>query len=471
MVEYTEENGDYRLYFTTITELNWKIIFQVSAEKILKPIRIMTIFYLMVSLITLGVIVCAIVITVNNNIHKPINELLKEFEKVGTNEYTTDIVSEVFMHGDEFSLLGKSFSDMKLKLKTHQMELYKQMKDIEYLSYCDQLTGLRNRRYADEMLKKLIEDKSFPISIIVADVNGLKLINDAFGHDKGDELLNNFATVLKYTNINKDYLCKTGGDEFMVYLPHTTEKEAKSFVDKINYDCNKKTIYGIPLTVALGVCTLENEGDCYENIIKAAEDDMYRNKIYTSLTGRQKTIDLILSTLYKKDLESKSHSKRVAKLSKMLATELGLSKEIEERVYKAGRFHDIGKMGISPMILNKETKLTNDEYKELKKHTEIGYRILKAVGNMSDIAEIVFSHHERWDGEGYPRNLKEDNISIEARILAIADCYDDMIVHRKYKKKMTKEEAKEELLKCGGTHFDSRFVKVFVENVVDKFEL
>ncbi len=470
VVEYLSDLGERRIYFTSIPELDWIIVFEVYIDDITRPIQLLTRFYFIVSIITLSVIVVAIVITVNRSIHKPINELIKEFDDVGRNEYSVDISDEFIMNNDEFGLLGQSFGNMKVKLKSHQSDLYKQMKEIEYLSYCDQLTGLRNRRYADQMLKKLIEDKAFPISIIVADLNGLKLINDAFGHNKGDELLNDFATVLMQTNINKDYLSKTGGDEFMVYLPYTQEAEGRRYIDKINAECKEKSINGIALTASLGICTLYKESDDFKEIIKTAEDDMYRNKIYGAASRRKNTVELIINTLHKKSIVEKNHSERVAIISEKFAKVLKFSTEEVERVRMAGLLHDIGKIGIIDEILNKEMKLTESEYIEMCKHPEIGYRILKAVGNMNDISEIVFAHHERWDGAGYPRQLKGEGIPVESRMVFIADAYDSMTTDRNYKAKISKDEAKVELIKNAGSQFDKELVEVFIDKVLIDIE-
>ncbi len=458
---------DYRLYFNTITELNWKIIFEVSVDEIISPVEAVTFFYFIISVVTIVGLIIAIIMTVDKNILNPIKRLLKEFEEVAKNDYTSEVSKDLLLENKEFKILAKSFEDMKKKLKSHEKELFNKMKDIEYLSYCDQLTGLRNRRYTEKLLERLIKEKEYPISIIVADLNGLKLINDAFGHDKGDELLNNFADVLRQLDIDEDYLSKTGGDEFMIYLPRKKEEDARELVKQINTYCKTKIINGIPLTASLGVCTLKDENDNHKEIIKLAENDMYRNKIYTAASRRKKSIDLIISTLHDKSEEEKEHSKRVSKISKKIGKALNFTEVEEEKLGMAGLLHDIGKIGIFDDFLNTQEKLTIEEYEEMTKHSEIGYRILKALGNMNDISEIIFAHHENWDGTGYPRQLKGEAIPIEARIIHLADAYDSMTKSRRYKELLTNEEAKKEILKYAGTQFDKDIVKVFVNKVMD----
>lgn len=342
-------------------------------------------------------------------------------------------------------------------------ELHNHMKDIEYLSYHDQLTGLRNRRYSDEILKRFEKDKSYPLSIVVADVNGLKLINDAFGHEKGDLLLNNFATVLKQSGINIDYIARVGGDEFTIYLPHTEKKEANILVSKMKNECKKKLINGIPLTVSFGVGTIHSENEYSTDVMKIAEDEMYQEKIYNAPERRQRTIDLIINELQKISPKEKQHMNQVAVYCDKLTAEIGLPAITQSKIHTAALLHDIGKIGVSGKILNKGSKLDREETEELRRHSEIGYRILKAAGNMNDIAEIVFAQHERIDGKGYPKRLFGDEIPLESRIIAIADAYEAMTGYRDYGKALSKEEAKAEILKNAGTQFDEELAKEFVK--------
>lgn len=347
-------------------------------------------------------------------------------------------------------------------------ELRNQLSRINYLSYHDQVTGLCNRRHYEELLAQSIENKEYPLSIIVSDVNGLKLINDSFGHDEGDKLLILFADVLKEIDVDNQLISRTGGDEFALILPKTDKKIAEKIVAEIEKRCSDKSIHGVQLSVALGVGTLLSEKESVSVILKLAEDEMYQHKLYESSSRRDNTIEIINSTLQAKNPREQLHSNRVSEYCEKIAKALGLPKAEQNKLKTAGLLHDIGKIGISEDVLNKPGRLSKEEYEEICKHPEIGYRILKASESMREIAESVFSHHERLDGLGYPRGIKAEEISLEARIIAIADSYDAMTSERSYRAGMHKDDAVAELIRCKGTQFEPSLVDLFITEVLDK---
>lgn len=203
-----------------------------------------------------------------------------------------------------------------------------------------------------------------------------------------------------------------------------------------------------------------------QTILKNTEDHMYRNKLSESWSMRSKTIQMLMNTLYEKNDREMIHSKRVQDICGLIAIELGFNLDTVKDLRMAGLMHDIGKIGINESILNKKDKLTHDEWKEIKKHPEIGYRILSSANEFSEIASYILEHHERWDGSGYPRGLQGEKITLYARIIAIADAYDAMTNSRPYRDHLSKEEAKNEILRCSGTQFDPGIVKIFVEKVM-----
>ncbi len=151
-------------------------------------------------------------------------------------------------------------------------------------------------------------------------------------------------------------------------------------------------------------------------------------------------------------------------ISEKLAQYAKMNRQKTQEIKTAGILHDIGKIIVPTEILSKKGRLTDQEFEEMRKHPEIGFRILKAARNMSDIAEIVLSHHERWDGKGYPRGISEKEIPLASRIIAIADSFDAMSNDRTYKNKISYPEAIEEIKRCSGTQFDPELVEIFVEN-------
>lgn len=352
-------------------------------------------------------------------------------------------------------LVFRDFSEKKQK-----------QEEIEFLSYHDQLTGLYNRRFYEEELIRLDVEKSLPLTIVMGDVNGLKLVNDSFGHVMGDQLLKKVAEVLKKSCRSCDIIARLGGDEFVIILPNTDDTGAEKIIKRIKELSLRENVAGINLSVSVGYDIKKNEYESIGDVFKSAEDQMYRNKLSVSSSMRSKTIDLIMSTLYEKNTREMLHSKRVGEICEAIALNLNFSKDDVNQIRIAGLMHDIGKIGVDENILNNPQKLNYDEWKEMKKHPEIGYRILSSVNEFSEIADYVLEHQEKWNGKGYPRGLKGQEISVQARIIAIADAYDAMTSERTYFKALSEEEAIHEIKRCADTQFDPAIAKLFVENIL-----
>jgi diguanylate cyclase (GGDEF)-like protein/PAS domain S-box-containing protein/putative nucleotidyltransferase with HDIG domain len=341
-------------------------------------------------------------------------------------------------------------------------------KHAMYLSYHDQLTGLYNRHYYEEELKNLDTQKNLPLSLIIADVNGLKLINDAFGHVAGDILLEKVASVFRAACSTQEVVSRVGGDEFVFLLPRKSKSEADKFVLKVKEEISKERIYDVELTVSFGLSTKTIISDDITLVYSKAEDNMYRSKLSEKTEIRNRTIAIILNSLYKKNNYERLHSKNVGNLCEKIATALFLGADEVHEIRTAGLMHDIGKIGISDFIINKNNNLNEAEYNEIKRHTETGYRILNSSNEFVDIAEYVLEHHERWDGKGYPRGLKSEEISLPARIISVADAFDVMTSERAYCNNRSESEAIAEIKCCAGTQFDPNIAKVFVESVLGK---
>jgi len=339
-------------------------------------------------------------------------------------------------------------------------------KKTEYLSYHDQLTGLYNRRFFEEELLRLNTLRNLPLGIIVADVNGLKLVNDAFGHQQGDRLLIETANVLRKSCRQDDILARLGGDEFIILSPNTSDLEIKSFVHRLEHLTSQIGIEDLVLSVAFGHSVKNSSNEPIESLIKNAEDQMYKNKLINHTSQRRKVIEGISATLHEKHPGEEDHSKRVSHYAIELGKALQLEDNILVNLQAASLLHDIGKIAIDYSIIEKEDELTEEEYVEVKKHSEIGYRILITSGSFSEIAEIVLSHHEKVDGTGYPRQLTRHQISIEARILCICDAFDAMTSYRPYRQSLSVDEAVEELIRGSGKQFDSDLVTVFIDKVI-----
>lgn len=347
----------------------------------------------------------------------------------------------------------------------------KQMEQkLEYLSYHDQLTGLYNRRFFEEELKRLNVPRNFPLTIIMADVNGLKLINDSFGHAVGDKLLKKVAEVMAKGCRADDIIARLGGDEFIILLPKTDEDQTEQIVKRIKAAALVEKIDSIDISVSFGWESKNNDQVEIQEVFKKAEDHMYKKKLFESPSMRGKTIKAIINTLHEKNKREEQHSHRVSELSKRMGKALGLNEAEVEELKTIGLLHDIGKIAIEENILNKAGKLTESEWEEIKRHPEIGYRILSTLNDMSEMAEYVLAHHERWDGMGYPKGLKGDEIPLQSRIIAIIEAYDAMTSERSYGSALSEESALEEILKNSGIQFDPKLVRIFIEKVLNKKE-
>ena len=352
-------------------------------------------------------------------------------------------------------LVFRDFSEKKQK-----------QEEILLLSYHDQLTGLYNRRFYEEELKRLDIKRNLPITIVMGDVNGLKLINDSFGHAIGDELLMKVAGVIKRGCRADDIVARLGGDEFVIVLPKTDAFEAEQIMKRIQSLLLKEKVEAIDISISFGYETKNNQEEKIQDIFKKAEDDMYRNKLFESPSMRGKTTNAIINTLYEKNKREEQHSHRVSLLCKSMGEALGFTEKQIQELKTVGLLHDIGKIAIDENILNKPGKLTEEEWKEIKRHPEVGYRILNTVNDMSDMSQYVLYHHERWDGKGYPKGLKGKEIPFMSRIISLADAYDAMTSERSYRNALPEEVAISELQKNAGSQFDPEMVRIFIEKVV-----
>ena len=338
-------------------------------------------------------------------------------------------------------------------------------KEILYLSYFDQLTGLHNRRFFEEELERIDHEDNWPLTLIMADVNGLKLTNDAFGHRTGNKLLRKIAGIIKNECRENDIAVRIGGDEFILLFPKTDSKEAEKIVRRLQDALGREKVNDLACSVSFGWDTKDNGEKDMRRVFIAAEDQMYRQKLRDSVNMKNETLNLIINTLFAKCEREEEHCQRVSRLCEEVGNAMCMSAVDITALKTAGFLHDIGKIGVSEARLSLQYVLEESEYADLKRHSEIGYQILRSVNEYAPLAEFVLYHHERFDGQGFPRGLKGNEIPIQAQIISIANYYDAVAYRNALAGNTDLREVIEDIRGNAGKRFGSEVVNVFLETV------
>lgn len=334
-------------------------------------------------------------------------------------------------------------------------------KKIKYVNSHDYLTELYNRHGYQEKLDQLDKDGKLPLSVIIGDVNGLKVVNDVFGHDRGDQLLQEIATILKSVTRKKDIVARWGGDEFGVILPTTTSKQVQKVIDRINEECQTSSFEPINPDIALGQATKEKSAEDLEEIINQAENRMYQNKLSCKKNRECRMLGSLEDNMLAQANELGVDLEESKQLALKLGRELDLSIDRLEKLSLLARFKDVGKLAIEEEILIRDDKcLTAKEQLKLQEHVEIGYRLAKNFQELTPIANCILFHHEQWNGEGYPQGLKEKNIPLLSRVIAVVDSYQSLA------KQVGLEVAREELKRLSADKLDPKLVDIFIKQVI-----
>lgn len=341
-----------------------------------------------------------------------------------------------------------------------------QREKIEHIMSHDSMTGLFNRWYMEKLLNRFDREPECRCALIMGDLNGLKLVNDAFGHYEGDRFIRKIASILQSSCSARDIVCRWGGDEFLILMPDAGAREAEQVIDRVMASCSAQSDETLQLSIALGYALKTDRGESIHEVLREAEQLTYRRKLMIEKSFRSSVINALLATLAAKSEETEEHAERLQHYCGRLGKLLSLSnKELDEMSLFA-MLHDIGKVGINDAILRKPGTLTEAEWLEMKKHPEIGFRIAQNNVDLAPISEYILSHHERWDGKGYPRGLCGEEIPILARVLAVVDAFDAMTNERIYSKPRSAQTAAQEILRCAGSQFDPKIAQMFVSEVL-----
>jgi diguanylate cyclase (GGDEF)-like protein/putative nucleotidyltransferase with HDIG domain len=350
----------------------------------------------------------------------------------------------------------------------------------------DALTGLLNRRGFEELFAVELERarrSGQSLTLIVGDLDSFKEINDRYGHQAGDRVLERLAQIVQTAKRRIDTAARIGGEEIAVLAPNTDQHAAYILAERLRREV-RDTFASEPfhLTISLGLANFPQHGHGAEDLVRAADQALYtakelgrdRSVVYSDEISERlleiqgsardehtSTVLALAEVIDIRDAGTAAHSQAVGSYAEALARELGLTDEEVERVRFGGMVHDVGKIGVPDSILRKPGWLEPDDWEHMRRHPEIGARILSGA-NLPDIGSWILAHHERPDGRGYPFGLAGEQIPLEARILAVADAYEAMTADRVYRSALPPEQAREELRRCAGSQFDAHIVDVFV---------
>ena len=404
-------------------------------------------------LCVIAIILVFDIIFINRYILRRLSKFTDFMKTVGETKDTKLIVN--IPGNDEFSKLADATNKMLSTINSANEE-------ILFLSYSDKLTGLKNRAYMEKILSELNKNEEENYYIIMGDLNGLKITNDALGHAEGDKLMIIVSNILKENCDSDDVISRWGGDEFVILVKNKGEVYVSDLIDKIKGKCENGAEFYFKISVAWGYAGSYEENSNTEAIMSLAEKRMYRNKLLEEKSARSATINSLLKTLHEKNSETEEHTMRIKNLSMKLGKRLGLTNEKLDELELLSSLHDIGKIGIPEHILMKPSKLTDEEWEIIKTHSDIGYRIASSTPELAHIANKILAHHEKYDGTGYPNKLQGEEIPLLSRIINVVDSFDVMTHKRVYKDAFDKEYVIGELKRCSGTQFDPYIVEEFL---------
>jgi diguanylate cyclase (GGDEF)-like protein/putative nucleotidyltransferase with HDIG domain len=356
----------------------------------------------------------------------------------------------------------------------------------------DPLTGLPNRVALHEMLDRELDrakPERRPVSLVVLDLDRFKRVNERLGLSTGDRTLRRLSSLLEENSRRMDFVTRSGGEEFAIVLPETGQHQAFLFAEEL-----LDRIRNLPvgpdanLSASAGVAVFPDHGGDLEGLTAAADRALHAAKalgrdravIYSpevtnvlgAMSGRRSveeqahvaTVLSLAEALDQRDSGTARHSQTVGSYCEMMAKELGFDEDHVERLRLAGILHDIGKIGVPDSILRKPNRLSPEEMDQMRRHPELGARVLSS-SELDDVRGWILAHHERPDGTGYPLGIPGEKIPIEASILSVGDAYEAMTSDRVYRPKMSHEQAREELLRFSGTQFEPSVVEALLRAI------
>ncbi|MCD7724549.1 MAG: HD domain-containing protein [Clostridiales bacterium] len=335
------------------------------------------------------------------------------------------------------------------------------MKNVEQER--DMLTQLPSKRSFYSRMEHLVKNQMYPITVAVCNANSIGLINDVYGWTKGNEMLRTAADLLRDNLPRSAVTARLEDGDMAAGFAEAEQEYAVRLFEQIGEQYREANDMGIITDLEYGIAVIRDDSKSVEEAVREASESMRTKKLMNESSQKSSQLDSLRQTLTESDYETEEHVERTREMATRLGRALKLSDAELGKLALLAVLHDIGKIAIPHSILLKPGKLTEEEWKVMKTHTEKGYRIASASKELQPIAEYILHHHERWDGKGYPGGLAGEEIPLLSRIITVVDSHDVMVHDRPYHKAMSHEEAVEELLRCSGSQFDPHIVTVFLQ--------
>lgn len=388
------------------------------------------------------------------------------FISIGIMILSLHLCLKTYKYHKESSKMNKNIAGKNLQIQELSGKLAKKTEAVRNVSVYDSLTGLYNRKFMESLLSRVNYDMLQPVSIIILDINGLEYLNSTNGYSAGDILLEKTSEILRKACIETDVIARSSSSEFTVLMTGTTETQAYGTVENIKRQF--ANIDNGELTLSAGIAQMTVKDGKILPVLQKARKSMILEKMLDNNSSSSSIISMLMETLSAFSRETVDHSRRLRMISIGFGKQLGLSPSEVSRLAVAAQLHDVGKIGIPDSILYKQESLQDLEWELIRRHSEIGYDIIKAIPFLDEVAMDVLQHHEHYNGRGYPNGLSGGNITINARIINIIDSFDIMTHKRVYAKTKTVEEALYDLKSKSGSQYDPYLVDEFTKKVTER---
>jgi diguanylate cyclase (GGDEF)-like protein len=418
-----------------------------------------------------GLLILAACVVLFNRVMRPIERVAEAAHRYGSGDFEARVQPAGVREIDE---LATAFNAMAGSLE-------KLTGGLKHAASTDGLTGLPNHRSLQEELDRQIAqagETGAPLAVMMMDIDGFKRFNDIYGHPSGDEVLRRVGNVLREATRAGDTIGRYGGDEFLAILPNTTRDAGVGQAGRILDAFAGQTVEATPISLSIGLAVSPEDARSKAGLLQSADASLYEAKrvrgnavrVASQRIGEvveyQETPMAILDALVRNIDSGQAYTSANSRQDAQLALMLGRAIDLPDGTLRALRIaallHDVGQIGVPDAVLSKPEALTEQEREQVQDHVLLSKVIVQGLPNLQDVIDAVHSHHERWDGTGYPRGLKGEEIPLLGRVLAIADAYAAMVRERPHSGALSSDQAVQELRRNAGTQFDPALVEPFI---------